>query len=79
MSEELTLPPVKLAIINNESAVIDVLHTDERLAAILLSNPIIKDVTDMNVVETVLGWMYDYESGQISPQTNSDGPGMAEI
>jgi len=79
MSEELTMPPVKLAIINNQSAVIDVLHTDERLAAILLSNPIIKDVTDMNVVETVLGWMYDYESGEISQRTHSDGPGMAEI
>ena len=79
MSEIVELPPVKLAIINNESAVIDVLHTDERLAAILLSNPIIKDVTDMNVVETVLGWLYDAETENIVPKTEPSGPGMAEI
>ena len=79
MSDMVELPPVKLAIINDESAVIDVLHTDERLAAILLSNPIIKDVTDMNVVETVLGWMHDAETGNIVPKTDPSGPGMAEI
>lgn len=79
MSEAIELPPIKLAMIDDNSTVIDVLHTDERLAAILLSNPIVKDVTDLNVVETVLGWMYDYNSGLLSPRTHSDEPGIAEV
>ena len=38
-------PPFKIAlIIDNE--VVDIIHTDERLAAIFLSNPTIVDVTD---------------------------------
>lgn len=40
------LPPAKIAfIIDNE--VVDILHTDERLAAIFLSQPEIMDVTDL--------------------------------
>lgn len=39
------LPPVKIAfIIDNE--VVDILHTDDRLAAIFLSEPKIVDVSD---------------------------------
>jgi hypothetical protein len=58
-------PPIKLAfIIDNEVA--DILHTDERLAAIFLSNPTIINVTekyldDPNSVRP--GMMYDPESG----------------
>ena len=38
-------PPFKIALIlDNE--VVDIIHTDERLAAIFLSNPTIVDVTD---------------------------------
>lgn len=38
-------PPVKLAyILDNE--VVDILHTDERLAAIMTSNPVIIDVSE---------------------------------
>jgi len=41
------LPPMKIAfVIDNK--VVDILHTDERLAAIMLSNPIILDVTGEN-------------------------------
>lgn len=39
------LPPIKLAFIL-DGEVADVLHTDERLAAIFMSNPLIIDVTD---------------------------------
>jgi hypothetical protein len=43
--EQPALPLVKLAlVIDNE--VVDILHTDERLSAILLSNPIIIDVSE---------------------------------
>lgn len=38
-------PPIKLAfIVDNEVA--DILHTDERLSAIFLSNPKIVDITE---------------------------------
>lgn len=41
------LPPMKIAfVIDNK--VVDILHTDERLAAIMLSEPVILDVTGEN-------------------------------
>lgn len=39
-----TLPPNKIAFIL-DGAVLDVFHTDDRLASIMLSNPTIVDVT----------------------------------
>lgn len=39
------LPPVKLAFII-DNVVTDILHTDERLAAIFLSEPLIIDVSE---------------------------------
>jgi len=40
------LPPVKIAfIIDNE--LVDILHTDDRLAAIFLSQPTIIDISDL--------------------------------
>lgn len=39
------LPPVKIAfVIDNK--VVDILHTDERLGAIFLSDPLIIDISD---------------------------------
>jgi hypothetical protein len=37
-------PPVKLAFILDDQ-VVDVIHTDERMAAIFLSQPLVLDVT----------------------------------
>lgn len=57
-------PPVKVAfIIDNE--VVEILHTDERLSAIFLSNPVVKDVTGMlveNGGDVHLGAAYDPET-----------------
>ena len=39
------MPPVKVAFIL-DNVVADVLHTDNRLAAIFLSDPVVIDVTD---------------------------------
>ena len=45
-NEQPALPPVKVAfIIDNE--VVDVIHTDDRLGAILLSEPVMVDVSDL--------------------------------
>lgn len=70
-------PPIKLAfIIDNEVA--DILHTDERLAAIFLSNPIILNITEQltsNPGSITPGMLYDSDTGQysmpdIAEQTN---------
>lgn len=68
MSEENQIPPIKIAfIIDNE--VVDILHTDERLAAIFTSNPIIVDITD-NMIEdggtAGVGSTYDPETQTFS-------------
>jgi hypothetical protein len=49
MAESNELPPIKIAFIL-DGEVVDILHTDERLAAIFLSNPISVDITD-NMIE----------------------------
>jgi len=56
------MPPIKLALIL-DNTVVDVLHTDERLAAILLNDPIIKNVTgeDGNAT-TQYGDIYNSET-----------------
>jgi hypothetical protein len=40
------MPPVKLAFVIDDE-VVDVLHTDERLGAIFLSDPLIIDVSNL--------------------------------
>jgi len=45
-NQQPAMPPVKIAfVIDNQ--VVDVLHTDDRLAAIFLSDPVIVDVSDL--------------------------------
>ena len=79
MTEIVELPPVKLAFIDSESSVMDILHTDERLAALFLSNPIIKNVTDIAQTDNVLGWFYNPETGEIKEPVSNPGNGLAEI
>ena len=69
MTEQQTpteMPPVKIAfVIDNE--VVDVLHTDDRLAAIFLSEPLILDVTDI-FQNQLVGQIYDPETKTFSPK-----------
>jgi hypothetical protein len=58
------LPPIKVAFVL-DNKVVDVLHTDERLGAILLSNPLIVDVTGDN--NTQLAFLDD----TYNPDTNT--------
>lgn len=59
-------PPIKLAfIIDNEVA--DILHTDDRLAAIFLSNPTVIDITEkiMQDPSSVMpGMIYNSETNE---------------
>ena len=57
------LPPNKIAFII-DGEVVDVLHTDDRLAAIFLSDPQVVDVTSVyeqspNPDINMTGWTYD--------------------
>jgi hypothetical protein len=63
--QQVALPPVKLAIVI-DNKVVDIMHTDTRFAAILLSNPVVVDVTPGNEedqLKTYVGDDYDPESG----------------
>lgn len=74
---QVQLPPYKVAfVLDNE--VVDVLHTDERLAAIFLSNPKIIDVTDKVTADpskVQIGFLYNEELNSfINPEvSNSNG------
>jgi len=46
MTEQPSLPPVKVAFVIDGN-VVDILHTDDRLAAIFLSQPVMVDVSDL--------------------------------
>jgi len=56
---QIDLPRAKVAFVI-DGEVVDILHTDERLAAIFLSEPVILDVSDKFVVGEVPGvWVGD--------------------
>jgi hypothetical protein len=68
------LPPYKIAfVIDGEVA--DILHTDERLFAIFMSNPLIIDVTEKIVsdpLSILVGSIYNSETNTFSiPQSES--------
>lgn len=56
------MPPQKIALII-DGEVVEMLHTDERLTAIFLSNPTIVDVTEIYTGESLLGKKYDEATG----------------
>lgn len=72
MTNNQELPPNKIALII-DNKVVDVLHTDERFAAILLSSPTIIDVTDFisNIEGSIINWNYDGEKF-IAPQPEGE-------
>lgn len=60
------MPPVKLTLIL-DGAVQDVMYTDERLAAILLSNPIVVDISDHPSKDSITtGYTYNESSGEFA-------------
>jgi hypothetical protein len=63
------LPPYKLAFIIDNN-VVELFYTDSRMAAILLSDPIIVDITEMpsNIQQ---GSQYIPETGNFGPVTGS--------
>lgn len=68
------LPPYKIAfVIDGEVA--DILHTDERLFAIFMSNPKLVDVTEQiiaNPQSIQIGYLYDIESNTFGVSEKSN-------
>lgn len=86
MSEEIqqvqqpVLPPVKIAFIL-DGEVVDILHTDERLAAIFTSNPIVKNVTGQLITDNGIvqvGSLYSSETNEFSPKPPEEELEQAE-
>ena len=68
MAYQPVLPPNKIAFVL-DGVVQDVLHTDDRLAAILLSNPTIVDATKqyVNQVDGFNVVQWGYKDGEFIP------------
>jgi hypothetical protein len=63
-TETVELPPIKVALII-DNTIIDILHTDQRLADIFLSNPVVIDITSREE-DIRSGWTYNSETGELS-------------
>jgi hypothetical protein len=63
MSEPREFPPIKLAIIL-DGTVVDIIHTDERFAAIWLSNPVVVDITPEEGKEIAVHLNDEYADGK---------------
>ena len=63
------IPSIKLALIL-DGEVVDILHAHDRLAAILLSEPTVVEMTDANVdASNVIypGWKYNKKTKKFTP------------
>ena len=62
MTENQPLPPRRLAFIM-DGEVVEMMNTDDRLAALFLSEPVVLDITErydtMSAVGNVIGMHYD--------------------
>lgn len=71
-----SLPPIKLAFII-DNRVVDIINTDNRLAAIFLSDPVVIDITEMSKLENNTAFMnstYDPSTGLFAvPEYNENG------
>lgn len=69
-NQQQPLPPKKIALVI-DGEVVDVLHTDDRLAAIFLSEPVIVDVTNNTSVPddfNIVGMLYNKNENIFSPK-----------
>lgn len=64
------LPPIKVGFVI-DNVLVDVLHTDERLAAIFLSSPTILDLTGIPEIPAV-GSTYDPENNSFTAENFFD-------
>ncbi len=77
---ENTLPPIKLAFIL-DGEVADILHTDDRLSSIFLSNPLVLNVTEQLASESnviAVGSGYNAETGEFTAPAEPTEPTPGE-
>lgn len=68
MTDKPEMPPIKLAFVI-DGEVVDLLHTNERLGAILLSEPLVIDVSDKVVdgeMPNLFGLLYSPETKEFT-------------
>lgn len=63
MTQPQEMPPIKLAIILDDT-VVDIIHADERFAAIWLSNPVVVDITPKEGEDLEVHIWDEYVDGQ---------------
>jgi hypothetical protein len=69
MTQNNVHPPIKLALII-DGEVVDILHAHDRLAAILLSDPTVVDITDIENDfngDIYPGYAYNDTTGKFTP------------
>jgi hypothetical protein len=73
-------PPKTIAFVIDDE-IVDVLYTDERMSSILLSNPVIIDlsniVTDAPVTSTfrpTIGWLYNSDENVVIGKDGENNP-----
>lgn len=74
------LPPIKVAFII-DNRVVDIIHTDERLGAIFLSEPLMVDVTDSigpNNSTVFVNSIYDPNTNTFTPPQYDENGNLIE-
>lgn len=67
-SNEVNLTPVRLAFII-DGEVVDIMYTDDRLGAILLSAPKVIDISNLDPeIFISVGYVYDEATGYLGPK-----------
>lgn len=67
---QIQVPPIKIAFII-DGVIVDILHTDERLAAIFMSEPKAVDITDRLETEGIgVNYLYDEETDTFTAPTS---------
>jgi len=69
MTDQPEIPPVRLAFVL-DGVVQDIINTDERLAAILLSEPLVVDVTPESEGASIAFIGDTYFDGKFLPKSN---------
>lgn len=82
---EAVMPPKSIAFVIDDE-IVDVLYTDERMSAILLSNPIILDlssaITNAPATSTyrpTIGWTYNAEQNAVIGMDGENNPIVVKL
>jgi hypothetical protein len=79
------MPPKAIAFVIDDE-IVDVLYTDERMSSILLSNPIILDLSnvvtnapEISTYRPTIGWIYNAEENAVIGMDGENNPIVVKI